>query len=123
MGHIYKNATMTIIAMDGEHADSGLPGIALPSQRSQLILDVSPNVQLLGAPIRERGHNKKTWHTRAWTYQKRLLSSRQLCFFQGSFSWECSCTHWTDDIAAEVNDPTVDNFYYRAAVECHKRRD
>ncbi|KIW03915.1 uncharacterized protein PV09_04758 [Verruconis gallopava] len=117
MGEIYKNASLTIVCMDGEHADHGIPGISSPRRHRQFILDLTSEVQVLGAPIREQPFNKMTWHARAWTYQERLLSSRKLCFFENTYFWECGLTHWTEDIAAEADDQTVDNFYFRSLAD------
>ncbi|KAJ5810869.1 hypothetical protein N7447_010385 [Penicillium robsamsonii] len=88
MSTIYGCATVTIIALTGEHANAGLPGISFPrlTQVKESIegytfftspQDISLEIEV--AP----------WSSRAWTMQERLLSRRSLTFTNSRVAFDC----------------------------------
>lgn len=80
MHHIYEGATVTIVAVAGERAEDGLPGVSsvlrLPQpsavvRKHKLVSTLPPLCGLL---------EKSKWSSRGWTYQECLLSRRCLFF-------------------------------------------
>jgi hypothetical protein len=93
MGNIYGDAYFTIIAADGEHAQSGIPGVSTRFPRTTipplLHYGNSPaSVKYAVKPPAEEGR-EKIWHTRAWTMQERALSQRTLIILDQTVSWIC----------------------------------
>jgi hypothetical protein len=41
------------------------------------------------------------WHTRAWTFQERALSPRNLIFVRNTVYWQCRHAVWFENISAE----------------------
>ena len=91
MDKIYASSYLTIVAMDGENADWGLPGITRPLEHTrQPTLNLGIG-QLTATYIFSTYHHfgKSKWDSRAWTLQERLLSSRCIFFRRSSISMMC----------------------------------
>ncbi|KAK2773434.1 hypothetical protein CKAH01_03894 [Colletotrichum kahawae] len=88
MDVIYGNAFATIVAADGESANSGLDGVSNDRAVSDLSVQVKENLSFL-VPVNKTPRNN-LWETRAWTYQEMLLSKRLLIFSGGQVHFQCS---------------------------------
>jgi hypothetical protein len=89
MAGIYANASLTILATQGEEADSGLKGISAP--RSYPFQSVTINGEH-ECFIKKRApcvDSQFAWKNRGWTYQESLLSSRGFVFGNDTVSWKC----------------------------------
>lgn len=103
MDLVYGNAYLTICAADGENANAGLRGLD-PSDRSmppQIIEQYSPEVRLMSTMPAENYIRQSVWNTRAWTFQERLVSARNLIFVGGRVYFQCRCTARSIDIITE----------------------
>ena len=106
MAAIYSNASVTIVAAQGEHANSGLHGfrgISDPrtcSQTVHYLKDKSIVIQhaIDGDSMEVESSNSK-WKTRAWTYQERIFSRRRLVFEGDYIRWSCAAEVWREHIA------------------------
>lgn len=100
MGAIYANASLTIVALDGD-AEDGLPGLK----------GVSPERKLYEKPVlfgeeqfipEEHGTEELgadgSYHERGWTYQEFNMSPRRLIFSKGSLHWMCQCSVWEEHL-------------------------
>lgn len=77
MDLIYQAATITLIAAYGANAEAGLPGVGDTPRRHQPVVRIGDQLMLintLGRPTRLI--KDSPWHSRAWTLQEGLLSSR-----------------------------------------------
>ncbi|EKG15862.1 Heterokaryon incompatibility [Macrophomina phaseolina MS6] len=103
MAAIYQQAALTIGASTSEGAHDGIKHfekykgcfVKLPTSWSSLVshnpMYVGPNAHSLAFPF----HRKL--HTRAWTHQERLLSTRYITFGQGGMLWECAQARIADN--------------------------
>lgn len=94
MGKIYANATVCIVAVSGENAHSGLPGISAPRKPQITVTIPGFNMKLLSAlqnypTVQPEYINDYTWSKRGWAFQERLLSRRSLIFIEGQALWSC----------------------------------
>ena len=98
MASIYANSHFTIIAAEGPDAEYGIRGIGHGSSLRSFKYDIFrfDDSEEFAVDIEEE---KAPWHTRAWTFQERLLSRRCLIFHQQTVKWECKST-----IAYETKD-------------------
>ncbi|KAF2996644.1 hypothetical protein E8E13_003203 [Curvularia kusanoi] len=89
MGHIYATAELTIVAANGDHANSGLPGFGQLSKmdiKGPIKDTWSKYVDLIWP------HNS-TWNSRGWTFQEALYSRRLLLFpSESQIIWLCAQT-------------------------------
>jgi hypothetical protein len=115
MGTIYRAADMTIIALCGEDAYAGLPGVRKdrPRIRQQEITinDVSmlPVMMPTGwAETYKVGETK--WTTRAWTHQETLLSRRRLIFGREQAYFICGESILCEDVIGSDFTPFIDTF-------------
>jgi hypothetical protein len=112
MGHVYENASLTIFATSGQHADSGLAGITartdIPSGKEYVIKLPESSLSISIAPTSlEEQVRKSPWDTRAWTLQEQALSERRLYFASDEVFFECSSCNQRERYA-------VDNLEYCA---------
>ena len=89
MHEIYQGAVCTIVAVDGDHAGSGLPGISSPRSTQHCIRAAG------GVLFNTFSHlslqlNTSVWSTRAWTYQEAILSKRCLFFTRDQVYFACA---------------------------------
>ena len=101
MASIYSRSYFTIVAVDApdaNHGLAGLPGTSLPRTYNMTKLDFSPVCSMIKAPVFESQFNMKEWHRRCWTFQERVLSNRNIVFFEGRVFWECRQSVWTEEL-------------------------
>jgi hypothetical protein len=96
MGSIYRNATMTIAAANGNNADSGLFSIRDPRSVRPCLLFRIDNSDHWGRhhyPIVVENQNIRSFSSpldnRAWILQEEMLSARTLVFSPGCLRWSC----------------------------------
>ncbi|WYZ42277.1 hypothetical protein EsH8_V_001172 [Colletotrichum jinshuiense] len=108
MDIVYGRAYATIVALHGDNADAGLPGVAPGTRACQRIetIDLSADDQDTQEGFQEERIQKcrfirgpsplplvlqaSTWNTRGWTLQERLLSRRCVYFSADAFYFECN---------------------------------
>lgn len=105
MGAIYANASVTIMAVQGEHANCGLRGfrgISEPRGLRQVIHRLAGGVRALQYPVEAENYELaceySLYATRGWTYQEHLFSRRKLIFDGDSLRWECSAAIWREHV-------------------------
>ncbi|KAF2848160.1 HET-domain-containing protein, partial [Plenodomus tracheiphilus IPT5] len=80
MGDIYAGAFMTLIALDGADADSGLAGVNQAVPRTpQPFLNIGSLRLMARCPRFDYALRNSPWMQRGWTYQEGILSRR--CIF------------------------------------------
>ncbi|KAK5701321.1 hypothetical protein LTR17_022693 [Elasticomyces elasticus] len=108
MAAIYANASLTIVAADGSHADYGLRGIRELSRSvnrnlHQEVVPFGPHRSVVertfSSPDDPNGSDPLSlYYQRSWTYQEYLFSKRRLVFQRNSILWECCSTTWYEDV-------------------------
>ncbi|CAG9970342.1 unnamed protein product [Clonostachys byssicola] len=98
MAMIYANASVTLFAAGGEHANSGLrgfQGISEPRRLHQTIHCIDERTKLVTTPVSasqanlfEPGEDHSIWETRGWIFQESFFSRRRLIFNGNSMRWE-----------------------------------
>ncbi|EJP60925.1 heterokaryon incompatibility protein [Beauveria bassiana ARSEF 2860] len=121
MGGIYANSSVTILAIQGNHADSGLRGfhgISEPRNLQQVVHYLEDRTKILQFPAEGQFHDVEClnprWSTRAWTYQENMCSPRKLIFDGDSLRWECMENVWREHIDGNVQLDTP----YRGVAAC-----
>jgi hypothetical protein len=81
MAAIYHWAALTLVAVAGDDATHGLPGVSYPRNSKQSTLKFTETVQVSG-PIPGLGACllESIWRERAWTYQEYVASTKLLLF-------------------------------------------
>ncbi|KAF2190850.1 hypothetical protein K469DRAFT_736556 [Zopfia rhizophila CBS 207.26] len=102
MDRIYRNALLTIVAADGQNANSPFIGVSGPRQAHQFVAEqIRPNVNILMPVLGST--NLEPWETRAWTLQEKMLSNRLLVFSGGHMMWHChEAVHYEDMTATDA---------------------
>lgn len=105
MALIYANASVTILAIQGDHANSGLPGFCGISEPRHLLqnihtLDEETNVILspVDTALYEVGIDNPVWASRGWTFQEHFFSRKRLIFDGNSIRWECASATWRESV-------------------------
>jgi hypothetical protein len=76
MAAIYHQAALTIIAMEGDDATHGLPGVSIPRKPDQRAFSYADNFELVyEIPSLYSCRERSTWNTRGWTHQEYMASS------------------------------------------------
>ena len=97
MANIYNGALFTIVALAGEDANAGLPGVRagtrpLPRQKLDPERE-GARLGLTGLSIRTRristSIKESKYNSRAWTFQERLLSRRCLFILPDRVVFQC----------------------------------
>src|SRR5436190_5797961 len=91
MDKIYRKATLTIVAAV-QDAESGLPGVGAWNRKREAppVLRVNGvNIGLRTPAIPKQSLQRTTWVTRGWTFQEKVLSSRQLIFTEDDVYYAC----------------------------------
>ncbi|KAE8152021.1 heterokaryon incompatibility protein-domain-containing protein [Aspergillus avenaceus] len=101
MNLIYMRARLTIVAMAGGDANSGLPGV-MPGTRTQPAVVIDGYKLLAKLPSFEVELKRSRHFTRGWTYQEMLLASR--CLFVSPYQVHFRCTKGT---ASEGRGPEI----------------
>lgn len=101
MDQIFLQASLTIVAVTGESADSGLfvsdPEGFRQGER------ISEELTLISIKNYQSYWSKDNWshYRRAWTLQEQLLSKRQIIFVDGLVFFLCPQVSWREDLIAE----------------------
>lgn len=91
MDQIYQGAYATLIALSGNNADSGIPGVRYRSTRiPQMYADFGKIHMAARMPDLEQELEKSKWMERAWTYQEALLSRRCIIFTENQVFFSCN---------------------------------
>lgn len=99
MAAIYANASVTIIAAEGDDANGGLNGLrGISTQRlaRQTVHCLSKHSRIVESFTPKVSWKSPKWYTRAWTFQEALFSRRKLYFERGWVQWECNGAVWTE---------------------------
>lgn len=99
MSYIYSQATIAIIAKQGNTARYGLRGFPKTSQpraTSQDIFRFGRKYAVI-KPARERWRGEE-YHNRGWTYQEEAFSRRRLIFSDDRVWWKCYCSSFQEDL-------------------------
>ncbi|KAL9044251.1 MAG: hypothetical protein Q9214_002597, partial [Letrouitia sp. 1 TL-2023] len=100
MDQIFASAYLTIVNLDGQDAEWGLPGVSRPllqTQQPTVRLKVG---QLMATYIYSIWDNNgnSIWDSRGWTLQERLLSRRCVMFAKSSISMICRTEFFHDSV-------------------------
>ncbi|KAI1774166.1 heterokaryon incompatibility protein-domain-containing protein [Hypoxylon cercidicola] len=108
MNIVYGRAFATIVALYGDSADAGLPGVSAGTRRPQLIEYLRVSGESPNLDYDPRDDKNKTicltvtprplaleldiakWNTRGWVFQERLLSRRCLYFSPSAVYLQCA---------------------------------
>jgi hypothetical protein len=112
MDSVYSNAYFTICAADGDNNNAGLRALHnqnVPREPSgttvqkphQNIVQYSREFSLMTTQPTETYIRESAWDTRAWTFQERLLSARNLIFAAGRAYFHCRRTARSVHIVTE----------------------
>lgn len=91
MSSIFANASVTIIAANGENSNTGLPGLLHISEPRSFNLEsfrIKKDLTVYycrALAISTAIH----WASRGWTFQESLFSKRQFLFHDGFVEWRC----------------------------------
>ncbi|KAI4864025.1 HET-domain-containing protein [Hypoxylon rubiginosum] len=99
MGAIYAQASITIVAANGDNADyglRGLRGISGPRSVRQLKHSLRQGIYLIETYGPSAAWVPSTWGTRGWTFQEALFSRRMVTFERGWVSWMCHGAVWEE---------------------------
>ncbi|RKL42710.1 hypothetical protein BFJ70_g4405 [Fusarium oxysporum] len=97
MSGIYGNASVTIMAVQGKHANSGLRGFkefSEPRNLHQSVHSLDGGTVVTQYPAMSSRFcdirvEPSVWESRGWTYQEDIFSKRRLVFDGDSVRWEC----------------------------------
>lgn len=105
MGAIYANASVTIMAVQGEHGNSGLRGlrgISEPRNLRQVVHLMTGGRKVTQSPVEATNYElaceNTVWATRGWTFQEDFFSTRKLIFDGDSLRWECGAAIWRERV-------------------------
>jgi hypothetical protein len=110
MGSIYANASITIIAEQGEDANFGLRCLRVRQSQPRMTplerceLRKGWEIYQSRAPATMQ-HSRSSWHGRGWTFQEHLFSRRRLIFGSDRVRWECHHAKWYNDIEERTDLP------------------
>ncbi|KAJ6101771.1 hypothetical protein N7486_004198 [Penicillium sp. IBT 16267x] len=80
MGAIYARLLVTLVALSGNDAEHGLPGVNVV-KREAFWIGTSQGISLIEPiPKFDRLLRDSRWNSRGWTYQEAMLSARRLLF-------------------------------------------
>lgn len=109
MGPIYGGATLTIIASANADPHEGLPGMGT-AHRSV----AQDTVRVQGVTLAVALHDPRrpipdidnsVWSSRAWTFQERALSARQVFFTRSQMVFQCAHSDVMLEEVVPVSDP------------------
>jgi hypothetical protein len=91
MDLIYSRAFLTIVALAGNHANFGLPGIRPGTRvRTQLTASFNNGTLVAGLPGLKEAVDGSTHTTRGWTFQETYLSRRCLYVSEEQMFFRCN---------------------------------
>ncbi|RGP61387.1 heterokaryon incompatibility [Fusarium longipes] len=101
MGAIYANATVTIIAADGDSLTglAGIKEISAPRELQQYIFPFGDQTLLKQEYVSLEAEAWLPYYERGWIYQEMRLSPRKIVFNRGQLHWMCQCNVWHEEIA------------------------
>jgi hypothetical protein len=105
MADIYRGAMATIIDVDGQNMDEGLPRIHEGSKRiSQLRIDFGEGRSMLEIfPDLNEQLQDSPWMKRGWTFQEALLSRRRILFTAHQVYLYCNETECCESLHDEMS--------------------
>ncbi|KAH7075728.1 hypothetical protein BKA63DRAFT_595328 [Paraphoma chrysanthemicola] len=90
MRHIFSQAELTIVAANGNDANTGLPGSYAGSRHILPIATILETIGFVAEDEEGRLRLEETvWGSHAWTYQEYEFSDRLLIFAHQRFYYEC----------------------------------
>ena len=104
MAAIYANASVTILALQGRHADHGLPGFrdfSEPSTMRQSFHVLDEGVTIIRNFVSshlEVGSEDPVARSRGWILQEEMFSRKKLVFDGDSIRWECPAATWREHV-------------------------
>ncbi|RSL60681.1 hypothetical protein CEP53_005380 [Fusarium sp. AF-6] len=103
MNMIYSAAFCTIVAVCGEDASFGLPGVGLRTRPEQPAIRLNGRVWVssLGDPV--TAIRTSIWASRAWTYQEGLFSRRRLVFTEKQVYFECNTFRCWETVSYDLH--------------------
>lgn len=113
MDLIYSRAIFTLVAMDGDSSDYGLPGVqphSRPLRCHQLATKHVVAEKLQFQAI----YNNSAWSTRGWTYQESILSKRLVYFSKWGVWYQCLTTFKSDN--GKVGDNHEEGMYSKVGM-------
>ncbi|KAI9693509.1 MAG: hypothetical protein M1820_009197 [Bogoriella megaspora] len=117
MDLIYESTDATIVALDGHHDQSGLPGVSV-SRVIQPVFDTGAGRLVYSFPAIMSVIDNSKWNTRGWAYQEARLSRRCLFFSRYQVYLVCRHSTWseavpftpdTNSISELLNSQTLDS--------------
>lgn len=102
MGAIYANATLTIVALDGDAQDGvpGLRGVSCTKNRDEARYVPFGDQQFIHD---DDSMYSSPYHRRGWTYQEFHMSPRRLIFSNNSLHWFCQRSIWEEHLYGQVH--------------------
>ncbi|KAJ6103834.1 hypothetical protein N7486_004056 [Penicillium sp. IBT 16267x] len=89
MGAIYARSLVTLVALSGNDAEHGLPGVNMV-KREAFWVGISQGISLIEPiPKFDRLLRDSRWNSRGWTYQEAMLSARRLFFSTTTAFYQC----------------------------------
>lgn len=98
MDLIYESADATLVALHGDHDQSGLPGLSTLSRATQPIFDTGTGRIIFSLPAIMSLIESSKWNTRGWTYQEARLSRRCLFFSRYQVYLVCRHSTWSEAV-------------------------
>lgn len=98
MDLIYARAALTIIAAAGSKPSHGLPGVDGTVRTPQQGLRVGNMTLLSTLPSPIHTIEQSRWHTRGWTFQEGMLSTKRLIFTEHQVLFECNSMHCNEAV-------------------------
>lgn len=98
MDLIYARAALTIIAAAGTNPNHGLPGVNGTRRTPQQGLTVGNMTLLSTLPSPIHTIEGSRWHTRGWTFQEGMLSTKRLIFTERQVFFECNSMHCSEAV-------------------------
>ncbi|KAK8008147.1 hypothetical protein PG991_010698 [Apiospora marii] len=105
MAAIFENASLTIVACDGNDAEFGLRGLRHSSQPRSLpgLLPLAPGITLTTRSEDILGGTP--WSRRGWTLQEQIFSRRSIIFYENTIQWICRSSRHYEDVDSPLDSP------------------
>ena len=104
MDIIFAQAALTIVAVSGVDADSGLPGVRLGTRRERITTVTNGRYTIkLSLPANKPALTRHTvYQSRGWTFQELLLSKRLLFLTEHQASFLCDASIRSEAVSKEA---------------------
>ncbi|KAE8406891.1 heterokaryon incompatibility protein-domain-containing protein [Aspergillus pseudonomiae] len=89
LGDIYRRSVVTLVAMAGEDACYGLPGVSSKQRDTAISVCTQGIFMIQMHPDYALNLRNSKWSTRSWTFQEAVLSSRLILFSDSNVFFEC----------------------------------